>query len=477
MKTYSLLLPAVLTLLLITPGCKKNKTLLPDPDCDRKISISVDNITPTIGTNITISLLAGNDGPAATTNISVNYPLPSGYTFISATPTTGTYAAGKWTGFGLANGATATLTIVAKVNAAGIYSNAATISGTENDPNTSNNTSTVTTTPTAAAKVLIVSTLAGASAFGVADGTGTAAQFGMPSGIAVDASGNVYIADYSNNRIRKITAAGVVTTLSGNQTDDFADGIGTVAKFSRPYGIALDGGGNAYVSDYINNRIRKVTPAGVTSTLVGNGYSEPSGPLGVAVDAAGNVYMTIRSNERILKYSAAGVLTTFAGSDANGGAGSGYVDATGTAARFREPDGIAVDASGNLFVVDAGNNLIRKITTAGVVTTVAGMAGVQGDVDGTGSAARFGRLMTGIAVDATGNLFVADNGNNSIRKITPAGVVSTYARSSATGKGLDVDGPIGTAAFDLPNYIAVDAAGNLYFTRYGSGSIRKITAQ
>lgn len=477
MKTHITILPTILILLLITSSCSKNKTIIPELSCDRKITMSVDNLTPTIGSNVTFTLVAGNDGPAATTGIGVTDALPTGYTFVSAATTTGTYASGIWSGFGLANGTTATLTIIAKVNATGVYANTATITGTEADPNPGNNTATVTTTPGAAPKVLIVSTLAGASAFGAADGTGTAAQFNMPNGIAVDAAGNVYIADYSNNRIRKITAAGVVTTLSGNQTDGFADGIGTVAKFARPCGVAVDASGNVYVSDYINNRIRKITPAGLTSTLVGNGYSDPSGPLCVAADAAGNVYMTMRLDERILKFSAAGELTTFAGGGGGVPAGSGYVDGIGTAARFRQPDGITVDNAGNVFVVDAGNILIRKITPAGVVSTVAGTAGIPGDVDGAGSAARFGESMTGIAADATGNLFIADNRNHSFRKITPAGVVSTYARSSATGNGLDVDGPIGTAAFDLPNYIAVDAAGNLYFTRYGSGRIRKISAQ
>ncbi|MCG2792971.1 MAG: T9SS type A sorting domain-containing protein [Weeksellaceae bacterium] len=316
-----------------------------------------------------------------------------------------------------------------------------------------------------------VSTLAG-STQGYADGTGTAAQFNYPYGVATDASGNVYVADAANWKIRKITPAGVVTTFAGS-TKGYADGTGTAAKFDSPLGVAVDASGNVYVTDSEINIIRKITPAGVVTTLAGStffGYADGTGTAahfshtsGVAVDVSGNVYVGDFNNCRIRKITPAGVVTTLAGG------GQGYADGTGTAAMFNFPTGVAVDTSGNVYVADYSNHKIRKITPAGVVTTLAGST--QGDADGTGTAAQFS-YPTGVAVDVSGNVYVADFNNHRIRKISPLGVVTTLAGST---KGYAIDG-IGTAAqFNDPYGVATDASGNVYVTDNGNHKIRKIT--
>ena len=284
----------------------------------------------------------------------------------------------------------------------------------------------------------VVSTLAGSiGSTGSTDGTGSAARFNQPTGVAVDAAGNVYVADQSNHTIRKITPAGVVSTLAGLAgSTGSTDGTGSAARFNRPFGVAVDAAGTVYVADSNNHTIRTITPAGVVSTLAGlagifgstdgtGSAARFNGPFGVAVDAAGTVYVGEGGGlgNTIRKITPAGVVSTLAGL-----AGSfGSADGTGSAARFSGPVGVAVDAVGNVYVADANNDTIRKITSAGVVSTLAGLAGSAGSADGTGSAARFSSPK-GVAVDAAGNVYVADTVNESIRKITPAGVVTTFAK-------------------------------------------------
>ncbi len=238
----------------------------------------------------------------------------------------------------------------------------------------------------AAAGGFTFTTLAGAPGTVVnsKDGTGTEAQFDAPRGVAIDTAGNVYVGDATNNTLRKVTPAGVVTTLAGTAGSGApTNGTGAAARFNEPFGVAVDSAGNVYVADASNNAIRKVT--------------------------------------------AAGVVTTFAGSGS-----AGTTDGTGTAARFDEPRGIAIDSSGTLYVADYDNHLIRKITSAGVVTTLAGAADAAGGADGTGTAASF-RGPMGIAVSTSGVIYVADSGNRAIRRITAAGVVTTL---SLTGSPL-----------------------------------------
>ena len=316
---------------------------------------------------------------------------------------------------------------------------------------------------------LMVTTLAGSTA-GSADGTGLAAQFYAPRGVAVDTAGNVYVADYSNHRIRKITPGGVVTTLAGS-TQGYADGTGAAAQFRYPFGVAVDTAGNVYVADYGNNRIRKITPSGVVTTLAGStyGYADGTGaaaqfryPFGVAVDAADNIYVADQQNHRIRKITPAGIVTTVAGNDS-----AGFTDGTTESAQFDSPTGVAVDASGAIYIADYFNHRIRMITPGGVVTTLAGST--QGFADGTGSAAQFDYAY-GVTVDAVGNVFVADTNNRRIRKITSSGVVTTLAGST---EGF-ADGTGSSAQFNFPSSVAVDTAGNVYVADTANHRIRKI---
>lgn len=320
-----------------------------------------------------------------------------------------------------------------------------------------------------------VTTLAGSSQ-GFSDGTGSTAKFDHPIGLATDSFGNIYVADTYNHKIRKITPAGVVITLAGS-TQGFADGPGATAKFYCPQGVATDALDNIYVADSCNNKIRKITPAGVVSTLAGSdlqGFADGIGasaqfflPIGVATDASGNVYVADQFNNKIRKISQTGVVTTLAGST------QGFADGTGAAAQFDNPIGIATDISGNVYVGDIVNYKIRKITPAGVVSTLAGST--QGFADGIGAAAQF-YYPFGVATDATGNVYVADNNNNKIRKISPTGVVTTFAGST---QGF-ADGTGATAQFSNPQGVATDALGNIYisnFADFSNHNIRKITQQ
>ncbi|WP_426672077.1 putative Ig domain-containing protein [Mucilaginibacter sp. McL0603] len=461
----------------------------------------------------------------------------------------------------------------------------------------------------------VVSTVAGNN-YGYANGTGTAALFANPADVKADASGNLYVADYNNNAIRKITPAGVVTTYAGStvfqNTGGNVNGVGTAARFNRPTGLAVGPGGVIYVADFSNYEIRKITPDGnVTlvagthvSTIIdgtGSGASFNS-PSSIFIDNTGTGYVTenwssIRKivltgyelkgtlpsglsfnattgtisgtptgtittqTDTVTAYNASGYSTatvtftasgqsvlpnitypamnnltagtSFSISPTNTGgavpqttygqvttlAGStfpvwAYVNGTGTAARFNDPFGTVTDASGNVYVADFGNNAIRKITPAGVVTTFAGsLSGTAGTTDGTGTAALFNEP-DGLAIDGSGNIYVADYGSNRIRKITPAAVVTTFYTNTATsfgpaglcfdhsgnlivaaqdGNKIESISPSGVmtiiagnnygytngtgtaAAFELPEDVQVDGSGNIFVADYLNNAIRKIT--
>ena len=326
-----------------------------------------------------------------------------------------------------------------------------------------------------------VSTLAGqTSKPGISDGAGAAAAFHYPSGVAIDTSGALYVADTENDTIRIVTRGGTVTTLAGlpDRTNS-VDGTGADARFEDPFGTAVDLNGNVYVADGGAHTIRKVTPAGVVTTLAGSpgSFGSANGlgpaarfysPYGVAVDGAGNVYVADSGNKTVRKISPEGLVTTLAGTALSGGS----TDGTGPAARFDEPYGIAVDSAGNLYVSDASQNTIRKITPAGVVTTLAGTAGSPGSTDGTGAAARFA-VPYGVAVDSTGNVYVVDHGNHTVRKVTPAGVVTTLA--GTPGSIGSADGTGAAARFKFPGFPATDTRGNVFVIDTDNQAVRQIT--
>jgi hypothetical protein len=326
----------------------------------------------------------------------------------------------------------------------------------------------------------LVTTLAGtAGVFGSADGTGGAAQFLGPKGVATDAAGNVYVADTGNNAIRKITPSGVVTTLAGGPTNGGADGVGPAAQFFQPTSVATDTAGNIYVADMYNSTIRKVTPGGVVTTLAGQarmaGVADGVGsaarfnyPQGVASDGAGDIYVADTGNDTIRKITPAGDVTTVAGE----GEVPGSVDGTGSGARFDLPGDVALDATGNVYVADTQNTTLRKISASGAVATLAGTAAVQGYIDGVGAAAQFD-YPHGLATDAHGNVYVADTYAATIRKITPAAAVTTVA--GLHGAHGNEDGTGTEARFDLPWAVATDAAGDLYISDWVNGAIREIT--
>ena len=314
----------------------------------------------------------------------------------------------------------------------------------------------------------VVSTIAGSGAPGASDGVRTAASFSSPWGIAVDSGDNLYVADRGNNKVRRVTSAGVVTTLAGSGTLGFADGPGTTAMFNVPQGVAVDAAGTVYVADSTNGTIRKVTEAGFVSSLAGSpstigriGSIDGTGinasfnnPTALVVAADGNTYVADTYNRIIRQITSSGVVTTLAG----------------TAAVFPQPVGIAADSASNLYFIDGNSARIFKIAANATVTVLAG-SGAVGTDDGMGSTASF-TSPYGIAVDVSGNVYVGES-IGIIRKISPSGRVTTIAGTPyAAGT---VDGVGSAASFQFPTGLTVDRAGSVYMSDYLY--IRKIEAR
>ncbi len=324
----------------------------------------------------------------------------------------------------------------------------------------------VTTLPVAliVASPLTIATLAGSGGVaGSTDGSGSAARFDHPSDLAVDSADNLYVTDTNNHTIRRITPAGVVSTFAGLAgASGTTDGAAGAARFNHPTGIAIDASGNLFVADTDNNIIRRITPGAAVTTLAGT-FSSPSD---VAVDSAGNVIIADTGSHTIRRIAAGGGITTVAGL-----AGSlGNSDGTGPAARFSAPEGVAVDGTGNIYVADTGNHTIRKITPAGAVSTFAGQAGMSGTSDGIGAGARF-QFPSDLALDGSGNLYVADTDNHTIRKVSPAGATGTVA--GQPGVNGSADGVGTSARFYFPTGIAVDTAGDVYVADTNNDTIRE----
>jgi sugar lactone lactonase YvrE len=328
----------------------------------------------------------------------------------------------------------------------------------------------------------VVTTLAGlAGTTGSADGANSSARFWGPQGLAVSSTGTVYIADTANSTIRAMTGAGVVSTLAGSASDGSANGVTSSARLYAPQNVAVDSTSNLYVADTQNSVIRKITGLGTVSILAGTagvfGSAEGtgpsvqfSGPQGVAVDSSGNVYVADTGNSTIRKLTSGGTSSTLAGSAGN----PGNADGTGTTVQFNAPAGVAADGSGNVYVADTWNHTIRKLTSGGVSSTLAGQAGTFGSFDGTNSGARF-NCPTGVAVDGSGNLYVTDYNNDTLRKVTSAGVVTTLCGTA--GIWGNTDGTNGSALFYGPAGISANSAGTtLYVVDSGNNTLRKITS-
>jgi uncharacterized protein (TIGR03437 family) len=352
------------------------------------------------------------------------------------------------------------------------------------------------------------------------------AQLYNPYGVAVDASGNVYIADELNNRIRRVSPAGIITTVAGGGTAGFSGdgGPAVQAQLHFPLNVAVDASGNLYISDLFNNRVRKVSPAGIIVTFAGGGVSSPgdggqataaaiSGPSGITTDSLGDVFVAERSGNRVRKISPAGVISTVAGNGTAGYSGNGGLAVN---AELYLPSDVAVDASGDIYIADFNNNFIREVSSAGIIGTVpegAVMNGPSGvSLDGSGNlyvADRFNNrilkvvangsataiagngierfsgdggpatsaqlnLTTGVALDQLGNLYIADGLNGRVREVSTSGIINTVAGGGAPpGTG---DGGMATSAYLVnPQGVAVDSAGNLYIADAGANRVRKVS--
>lgn len=307
------------------------------------------------------------------------------------------------------------------------------------------------------------------------DGTGAAARFNTPTGVAVDGSGTFYVSDTFNHTLRKVTATGTLTTLAGTPGQaGTSDGTGPSAGFRLPAGLACDAGGNVYVADQQNHAIRKVTPAGVTTTFAGQpgsaGSADGTGtaarfnaPAALAFTPGGDLLVSDYGNHTLRRVTPAGVVTTLAGS----AGASGAADGAGAATRFFYPRGLVVLGDGTAVVADTWNHTLRKVSPAGLVSTFAGTAGASGIADGSGAAARFS-FPTGLALDGAGELWVTDLSHR-LRKVSPAGAVTSVTDQAEAGWA---DGPAAASRFSDPRHLAFDGRGRLLLADSGNNLLR-----
>ena len=314
----------------------------------------------------------------------------------------------------------------------------------------------------------------------------TTADLNLPNDVTADGMGNVYVADYANNRIRKVDSAGTISTVAGNGAQGYAGdgGPSTSARLYYPSSVALSSAGSLYIADSANNRVRKVDGAGVITTVAGSGtagYSGDGGPAtdaeldspwDVAVDLSGNLYIADYNNHRIRKVDTSGDITTVAGTGTPGYSGDG---GPATNANLCGPTGVALDGSGNLYVAEACNDRVRKVGTFGTITTVAGngIAGYSGD----GGPATGARLNDpeGLAIDSAGTLYIGDSGNQRVRKVTNSGVITTAAGNGTAGYSGD-GGSATSGSLNRPRGLAADARGDLFISDQGNNRVREVVA-
>jgi len=311
----------------------------------------------------------------------------------------------------------------------------------------------------------------------------TAARVSAPAGLAADAAGNIYIADAGNNRIRKIDVAGVITTVAGTGVAGFSGdgGKATLAQLNDPLGVAVDAAGNLYIADETNSRIRRVDVTGVITTIAGTGVAGFSGdgaeatkatinfPRAVAVDAGGNVYIADTRSLRVRRIGTDGVITTIAGNGQRGFAGDG---GPATQAFMKAPHGVGFDAAGNLLVVDYGNNEIRRVDAKGIITRIVGSTIQPSSGGGAATDAQLSNPRS-VAVDAKGNLYISDYGNNCVWKVNSQGIITPLAGTRVPGFSGD-GGPAAAAQLNAPHGITADAAGNVYIADSKNNRVRRV---
>jgi NHL repeat len=340
----------------------------------------------------------------------------------------------------------------------------------------------------------IVSTVAGTNSTGSSEGyagdggPAVGASLAFPAGVALDRYGNLYIADLNANRIRKVSSAnGVITTVAGNGVGTYSGdgGQATNASFSSPASVTLDAAGNLFIADWFNHRIRRVSADGIITTVAGNGFGGYAGdngtatnaslsyPYGVAVDAAGDIFIADYGNQRVRKVDANGIITTVAG---NGDANYSGDDGAATNASLNYPTSVAVDPSGNLFIADYGNDRIREVGTNGIITTIAG-DGVPG-FSGDGGPATNASIESawGVTLDASGNLFIVEQAfADRVRKVDTNGIITTVAGNGSEGYFGD-GGAATNAGFFWPRVMALDASGNLFIADSYNYRIREVSS-